>query len=87
MSDYFEIIDLKSGNLAGDYERAEDALAALRNAAHRHGWGTIAKFSLIRIHGEDQEPVAMNDELVRLVRAFSDQPEGLATIPAGSSAR
>jgi hypothetical protein len=71
MDDFYELIDLKSGNLLGDYESAEKALAALNKAARRHGRTAISNFSLLRVRGNDQFLVAMQEDLVDLVDAFS----------------
>lgn len=70
MNDFFEFIDLVSGNLAGEYDTAEEALEALRLVAKRHGRTAIENFSLMRIDGDDQSLVAMQEELVSLVESF-----------------
>lgn len=68
MDDAFELIDLKSGNVASDYDRRDEALAALGAVADTFGWPAIASFSLMQIRGEDQTLVAKQDDLVQLVR-------------------
>ena len=70
VNDVFELIDLKSGNVASDYDRRDEALAALRVAADEHGWPAIANFSLMHIRGEVQTVVAKKAMLVQLVRQF-----------------
>jgi hypothetical protein len=70
VDDFYELIDLVSGNLAGDYDSIDDALAALHLVAMRHGTSAIEHFSLMRIHDDDQALVAMQEDLVRLVESF-----------------
>lgn len=68
MNDYFEIIDLKSGNVIAGYESEHEALASLRRSLHTHGPRAISALSLMRITDDDQFLVAMQDDLERLVR-------------------
>jgi hypothetical protein len=68
MNDYFEIIDLKSGNVIGGYESEDEALASLRRSLHTHGPRAIEELSLMRITDDDQFLVAMQGDLERLVR-------------------
>jgi hypothetical protein len=68
MNDYFEIIDLKSGNVIGGYESEDEALASLRRFLYTHGRSAITEFSLMRITDDDQVLVAMQDDLERMVR-------------------
>lgn len=70
MDDFYELIDLKSGNLAGDYDNIDDALSALHNIAERDGNSAIDHFSLMQIHDDDQSLVAMAEDLVTLVESF-----------------
>jgi hypothetical protein len=73
MDDFYELIDLVSGNLAGDYDSANDALAALVVTAERYGRPAIESFSLMRIQGDEQSLVAMQEDLVELVEAYAHQ--------------
>ena len=68
MDGYFEVIDLKSGNVIGGYESEDEALAALRRALRAHGPRAIEELSLMRITEDDQFLVAMQGDLERLVR-------------------
>jgi hypothetical protein len=70
MNDVHELIDLVSGNLAGDYDNVDDALAALHVVAERHGMSAIEHFSLMRIDHDYQTLVAMEEDLVKLVESF-----------------
>jgi hypothetical protein len=76
MEDFFELIDLVSGNLAGDYDSVDDALAALHVIAVLHGKSTIEHFSLMRIDDFDQTLVAMEEDLVSLVESFGRRTDG-----------
>ncbi|MFN8591041.1 MAG: hypothetical protein U0031_06205 [Thermomicrobiales bacterium] len=68
MDGYFEVIDLKSGNVIGGYESEIAALASLRRTLRTHGPRAIEELSLMRITEEDQFLVAMQRDLERLVR-------------------
>lgn len=68
MDGYFEVIDLRSGNVIGGFESEAEALASLRHALSMHGPRAIADLSLMRSTDEDQFLVAMQDDLERLVR-------------------
>lgn len=83
VNDVFELIDLKSGNVASDYDRRDEALAALRAAADEHGWPAIANFSLMHIRGEDQTLIAKQAMLVQLVQQFkrSNSPATVSRQP------
>lgn len=78
MDEFFELIDLTSGNVVGDFADLDEALAALRRTAERHGWDTIANLSLLRIEGDDQILVAMRDRLTGLVEEFGRSPREVA---------
>jgi hypothetical protein len=70
MVSYFEVIDLKSGNVIGGFDSQEDALASLRRALGAHGPRAIQNLSLMRITEDDQFLVAMEDDLERWVRGL-----------------
>ena len=80
MDEFFELIDLVSGNLAGDYDNADDPLSALVETAKTHGWSAIEGFSLMRRGGDDQFLVAMQDDLVRLVETYARREENENTL-------
>lgn len=69
MDNYFEVIDLRSGNVIGGFESEDEALASLWRALGAHGPRAIEELSLMRITDEDQFLIAMQDDLERLVRA------------------
>jgi hypothetical protein len=68
MNDYFEVIDLRSGNVIGGYDSEDEALASLRRSLHTHGRRAIEELSLMRITDDDQFLIAMQADLERLVR-------------------
>ena len=74
MDEFFELIDLTSGNVLGDFTDADEAFAALQRTAERHGRSAIRNFSLMRIEGDRQSLVAMQDELAELVEEFERSP-------------
>jgi hypothetical protein len=80
MDESFELIDSVSGNLGGDYDNADDALSALVETAKNHGWSAIEGFSLMRIRGDDQFPVAMQDDLIHLVETYARREENEKTL-------
>ncbi len=70
MDAFFELIDLATGNVVGDFADADEALAALQNTRERHGLSSIRNLSLMRIDGEQQSLVAMQDQLLAMVEDF-----------------
>lgn len=68
MADCFELIDLKSGNVLGDFTSQDAALESLRRAYRKHGSLAIEQLSLMLITDDDQFLVAMQEELEHLVR-------------------
>lgn len=74
MEAFFELIDLGSGNVIADFADADDALAALQRTAAQHGRPAIRNLSLMRIDGDHQILVAMQDQLTALDDAFDDSP-------------
>jgi len=63
----YEIWDLESGNLVGDYDRLEDALNVVRKNVRSHGPSVLQGIALIAYdkRGEDRL-VAQGEELYRL---------------------
>jgi hypothetical protein len=78
MAATYEVIELTSGNVAGDYSSEQDALARLRLPYDAHGTTAIANLSLMRTEDEDQQLVAMQDALVNLIRRASTADHGEA---------
>jgi hypothetical protein len=64
---YFELIDLKSGNVIGGVSSESDALASLQRAFDTNGSQAIQDLSLMRITDEDQPVIAMGEDLEILV--------------------
>jgi hypothetical protein len=67
MDDYYQLIDLESGNVIDDFDTRADAFNFLAKTAGEFGEATIRELSLMRLQGETQELVALQQELVRLV--------------------
>jgi hypothetical protein len=67
---FFELFDLKSGNVIEDFETEHDAIAALVAAEREHGSQAIENIALLRF--EDGHPllVAMEQDLVDRVNAL-----------------
>jgi hypothetical protein len=68
MNEYFEVIDLQSGNVIAGFPSEAEALASLRRSLHAHGPRAVEELSLMRITDDDQFLVAMQDDLARLIR-------------------
>ena len=71
MDSYYEVIDLKSGNVIAGFTSEAEALASLRRALSIHGTQAVQGLSLMHITDDDQIVVAMEDDLERLVRDTS----------------
>jgi hypothetical protein len=63
----YELIELTSGNVAGDYATEQEALERLRHACETHGASAIADLSLMKIEDGEQELIAMQEDLVHRV--------------------
>lgn len=63
---YYQLIDLSSGNVVGEYEDKAEALADLRRAVENHGVDRLCDFSLMELSDAEQTLVAMRDDLLRL---------------------
>ncbi len=49
---YYELVNLASGNLVGDYDTEEEALADVRTMVARNGNSSVATIGLGRIDDE-----------------------------------
>ena len=76
--EFFESVDLTSGNVVGDFANRNEALVALQRTVERHGWGTIANLSLLRIE-DDQSLVALREQFTNLVEEFGRSTSAAAT--------
>ena len=63
----YELIELMSGNVTGDYASEQEALERLRHAFETNGASAIADLSLMKIENGAQELIAMQEELVHRV--------------------
>jgi hypothetical protein len=68
MDGFVELIDLASGNVVGNFDDLDSALALLRATIDDGGDEAIAELALMRIAGEEQTLIAMQHELVELVK-------------------
>lgn len=81
MEAFFELIDLTSGNVVGDFADADEALVALQRVSQRHGRPAIRNLSLMHIVGDRQSVVAMQDQLADMVERFERSPTPEGALP------
>ena len=65
--DFYELIDLVSGNVLDDFDDSESAFATLHRLASGYGLEAIRRLSLMHIQGDDESLVALGDSLVDLL--------------------
>lgn len=65
--DFFELIDLVSGNVLDDFDDRESAFATLHRLASGYGLEAVRRLSLMHIQGDDESLVALGDSLVALL--------------------
>ena len=70
----FEIHDLISGNVFDVFDHESDALEALVAYAVDQGLKAVARFALLRERDGASSLVAMEDDLVELVRSIETKP-------------
>ena len=83
MDTFFELIDLGSGNVLADFADIDEALAALLRTAERHGQPAIRNLSLMRIEGDDQSLVAMQDPLADMVEDYARSSTSRGSVAIG----
>lgn len=66
MSGHFELMDLASGNLVGDYDTQDDALEVVRQSLMRDGIQAVEQLGLASVDGSEIVLIATNDELLAL---------------------
>lgn len=72
MNKYYELVDLLSANLAGDFDREEDALRFLAAVLVDQGEESVAGYGLSEAPDPDNSrPALYGQELVQRVREFS----------------
>jgi hypothetical protein len=69
LNEFFELIDLVSGNVLDDFDDRESAFATLHRLESTHGIETIKRLSLMHIQGDDESLVALGDSLVALLKS------------------
>ena len=60
----YQIVDLISGDVIGDFDTERDALTAVRNAVMEHGRAAITKYALFHLHEGVDRLIAANDDLL-----------------------
>lgn len=81
MAATYALIELISGNVAGDFESRLEALMCLRRALEEHGVEAITELGLMEVNDGQQQLIAMQDELVRLVTALDAPASRSAPVP------
>lgn len=72
MDRYYELIDLLSGNLAGDFDGEEDALRFLASVLVDQGEESVAGYGLSQAPDPgNSKPALYGQTLVQRVREFS----------------
>ena len=66
METFFQLIDLSSGNVVGEYDDEPAALADFRRVLEKHGVEHVSDYSLLEITPPDQLVVATRVDLIRL---------------------
>jgi len=68
----YELWDTETGNVSGFFDTLEDALAAVRDAADRHGRRYAEAFAVIREDTRGRsELIAAGDDLVERAQAVA----------------
>lgn len=68
MSEFFQLLDVSSGNVINEFDTEQEALAALGAVGHEHGLAELANLALLRFEDGHPRLVAMEDELIARVR-------------------
>lgn len=69
METTFELFDVVTGNVFDAYERESDAWDVLIAIEQEQGSDAVRRFALLQVVDEDSQLIAMEDELVNLVRS------------------
>jgi predicted metal-dependent TIM-barrel fold hydrolase len=75
------LIELTSGNVAGDFESKLEALKCLRQALEDNGVEAIAELGLMEVNDNHQQLIAMQNALVDLVTALDSPATRSAPFP------
>lgn len=67
MKPFYQLIDLDSGNVITDFKSEAEARAKLQHEKAIHGAEGLAALSLLIVDGENQELVAMDDDLIEWI--------------------
>lgn len=79
MSGHFELMDLMSGNIVGDYSTQAEALEVVREALVREGIAAIEHLGLASVEGDETNLIASDDDLLSLAASVFTQPADHAT--------
>lgn len=66
MSKHYEIMDLTSGNLVGDYATEAEALEIIRRGVADHGVEAVCDLGLAEVEGDETHLIATCGELITL---------------------
>ncbi|HEY7036085.1 MAG TPA: hypothetical protein VH482_32430 [Thermomicrobiales bacterium] len=85
MDTFYELIDLTSSNVVGEYDSEVEALDEVRRFAEECDISAVKDYSLMKIDQGRQSLVAMQDALVRLATDREPQsPSGVVrSFPTG----
>ena len=83
MDTFYELLDLGSGNVLADFTDIDEALTALQRTSERHGQPAIRNLSLMRIEGDDQSLVAMQDQLAAMVEDYARSTMSKTSVTIG----
>ncbi len=79
MTSVFQLWDVESGNLVGEYQTQRDAIAVVRQTLARYGSEHVITLALTQERGKGPEVIAEGAELLRRVQV------PLRTVPASES--
>jgi hypothetical protein len=67
MPSFFELYDLRSGNVIASFASEDEAWDALRNAAREFGLEELEELALSHVQDDSVRLIAMDDDLARRV--------------------
>ncbi len=75
MSKHFELMDLASGNVVGDYPTEDEALEIIRRGVAEHGPEALADLGLAEVDGGETMLIAVRTDLLERAESYkSAQP-------------
>jgi hypothetical protein len=67
MDKIYQLWDLSTGNVVGDFDTIEEVLAELSDEAKEHGIEAVRDYGLLEFLGDKSSVYAQPDDLVNLV--------------------